>query len=293
MPTRTRLISDRKCYLYGTVLATTIFAFDLWHPLGVASATPYIALPLLGLLARSPRAVVNIAVLGTLLTIAGMFLSTAAAPLHVALLNRTMSMALIWIVAIIAIKHLAVGDRLRNSLRKAAFRDPLTGLYNRRYIFDIFRNELNRHQRYGIPFSLILIDADHFKRINDQYGHNAGDAALKAIANVCTASVRDIDVVGRFGGEEFIILLPSTHAAEAAVVAERIRRTMRREGIEFQGKQIDVTLSLGVAEVGPNADTFDDLLKAADEALYSAKRGGRDQTALAKRESELPDSRAA
>ena len=176
---KTRLLSERKCYNYGTALAVAIFIFDLTHPLGVAGSMPYIALPLLGMLARSNRAVIKLAVLGTVLSVAGAFLSTSGAALYIVCINRGLSCTLIWIVADVALRHLAVGNELRTSLRKAAFRDPLTGLYNRRYTFKIFDNELNRYHRYGDPFSLILIDADYFKRVNDEFGHCAGMSPCK------------------------------------------------------------------------------------------------------------------
>ena len=277
----TRLISDRKCDLYGAALASATFVFDIYHPLGIAGAMPYIALPLLGLLARSSRAVINLALLGTVLNVAGVALSMSGASIYVLLVNHLMSGILVWIVAYIALTHLAVGDRLRASLHDAAFRDPLTRLYNRRYVFNIFRDEIKKYQRYSDPFSVMLIDADHFKKINDQHGHSAGDAALKAIADVCNESVRDTDVVGRFGGEEFIVLLPHTRARDAAIVAERIRRTMLLRDLYWQGQRLDVKLSLGVAEAGLHADSFDELIIAADQALYAAKNGGRNRTMIA------------
>lgn len=278
---KTRLISDRKCDLYGAALASATFIFDIYHPLGIAGAMPYIALPLLGLLARSSRAVINLALLGTALNVAGVALSMSGAPLYVVLVNHLMSGILVCIVAYIALAHLAVEDRLRASLHDAAFRDSLTGLYNRRYVFDIFRDEFKKYQRYSDPFSVMLIDADHFKQINDQYGHCGGDAALKAIADACNRSVRETDVVGRFGGEEFIILLPHTRATDAAIVAERIRHTMLESDIYWQGQRLDVKLSLGVAEAGLHADGCDELIAAADRALYAAKTGGRNRTVIA------------
>ncbi len=284
---KTRLISDRKCDLYGAALASATFVFDIYHPLGIAGAMPYIALPLLGLLARSTRAVVNLAVLGTVLNIAGIVLTMSAAPLHVVLVNHLMSGILVCTVAYIALAHLAVEDRLRASLHDAAFRDPGTRLYNRRYVFNILRDELKKYQRYSNPFSVMLIDADHFKRINDQFGHRAGDAALRAIADACNTSVRDTDVVGRFGGEEFIVLLPHTSATDAAIVAERIRQTMLESDVNWQGNRLEVRLSLGVAEAGLHAIGFDELITAADRALYAAKKGGRNQTVIAETVSGL------
>ena len=278
---KTRLISDRKCDLYGAALASATFIFDIYHPLGIAGAMPYIALPLLGLLARSSRAVIDLALLGTALNVAGVALSMSGAPLYVVLVNHLMSGILVCIVAYIALAHLAVGDRLRASLHDAAFRDSLTGLYNRRYAFNIFRDEFKKYQRYSDPLSVMLIDADHFKQINDQYGHCAGDAALRAIADACNRSVRDTDIVGRFGGEEFIILLPHTGAKDAAIVAERIRRATLESDLCWQGQRLDVRLSLGVAEAGLHADNCDELIAAADRALYAAKKGGRNQTVIA------------
>ncbi len=284
----TRLMSERKCAIYGVLLASVTFVFDIYHPHGIAGAMPYIALPLLGLLARSARAVINLAVLGTILNIAGVAMSMPGLTLYAVLVNHIMSGILVCIVAYIALAHLAVEDRLRDSLRDAAFRDPLTGLYNRRYVFRVFHDEIKRFQRYADPFSVVLIDADHFKKINDQYGHSAGDTALKAIAEACEQSVRDIDTVGRFGGEEFIIVLPHTKAEDAAIVAERIRNAMLESETCWQEQELDIRLSLGVAEAGVHGDGFDELISAADQALYAAKRNGRNQTVIA----EVSSSRA-
>lgn len=282
-----RLISDRKCDLYGAALASVTFVFDIYHPTGIAGAMPYIALPLLGLLARSTRAVVNLAVLGTVLNVAGVVMATSGAPLYALLVNHLMSGILVWMVAYMSLTHLTEGNRLWATLHEAAFRDPLTGLFNRRYVFDALGSELRKHHRYGEAFSIILIDADHFKQINDRYGHPAGDAALKAIARACNESVRDTDIVGRFGGEEFVILLPHTTGTAAEIVAERIRKSMLQRKIAWQDQEFSVRLSCGVAEAGVHADGFDELIAAADQALYSAKRHGRNQT----RTAEIADYR--
>ena len=278
---KTRLISDRQCDLYGAALASVTFLFDIYHPLGIAGAMPYIALPLLGLLARSARAVIHLALLGTILNVGGVALSMSGAPLYGVMVNHLMSGILVCIVAYIALTHMAVEDRLRESLHHAAFRDSLTQLYNRRYVFNVLRDELKKFRRYAEPFSVMLIDADHFKRINDRFGHPAGDAALQAIAEVCNESVRETDVVGRFGGEEFIVLLPHTRASDAVIVAERIRTAMMETGLYWQGHRLNVRLSLGIAEAGLHADDFDELIAAADQALYAAKKGGRNRTVIA------------
>ena len=285
---KTRVIAERRCNLYGAALASATFVFDIYHPIGIAGAMPYIALPRLGLLARSSRAVINLALLGTLLNLAGVALLMSSAPLYVVLVNHLMSGVLVCAVAYIALAHLAVENKLRASLHDAAYRDALTGLYNRRYVFSVFRDELKRYQRYSDPFSVMLIDADHFKQINDQHGHCAGDAALKAIADTCNRSVRDTDVVGRFGGEEFIILLPHTAASDAEIVAERIRHAVLETDVYWQEQRLDVMLSLGIAEAGIHANDFDELIAAADRALYAAKEGRRNRTVIADVASEHP-----
>lgn len=274
-------LSIRRVTLYGALAALTIFLYDLVNPTGIAAGMPYIVLPLLGLLAGTTRAVLGLAILATVLTVTGMLLSPPGAPLYVVLTNRIMSATMTWIVAFIAMRYLKTGDNLRASLEKQAMRDPLTELYNRRYVFGFIESELNRYRRYGDRFSLILIDADYFKRINDEFGHPAGDAALCHIAASCMQSIREADVVGRFGGEEFIIVLPRTNSTQAAVVAERIRESMHESAFQWQGRDMGITLSLGVTEVGPATASFDELLKAADRALYAAKRAGRDQVAIA------------
>lgn len=261
-------------------IAVFSFLFDLSQPLGVAGGIPYTALPLLGLLARSRQMIRVTTAIGVLLIAAGFVLSAPGAPFYAALLNRGMSVGLLIIIATMSLRHMTVGERLHRSLEQQASRDPLTGLYNRRYVFSVVTNELNRYRRYGEPFALILIDADHFKQVNDEHGHCAGDAALQAIAGVCTETVRETDIVGRFGGEEFIVVLPHTTATEAAIVAERIRSRMHESQPCYRERPIEVTLSLGVAETGPKIDGFDELLKAADDALYAAKHGGRDRVAI-------------
>ena len=286
----TRPPTEKLAIPLAIAMAATSFAFDLSQPLGVSAGIPYIILPLIGLLTRSSTFVVVAAICGTALIGVGMLLSAPGIQADIVYLNRAMSAVLVWITAFMAIRHLSVGDKLRQQLRELAATDPLTGLYNRRHVFESINRELKRYGRYGERFALILIDADHFKRVNDTYGHAAGDATLGWIARVCLQSVRETDVVGRFGGEEFIILLPHTTANAAALVAERIRRGMHDEDSQLRDGAKNVTLSLGVADVGPTAATFNDILKAADEALYAAKRSGRDQVAT--KSSDEPKPRA-
>ena len=286
----TSRMSSRRVAAYSAIALPAIFLLDVSQPLGFAGGMPYVALPLLGLLSRSPKAVLGLAVLGSVLTALGQLLSASAAPPIVVLSNRVMIVVLIWVVSGMAIRHLILGERLRASLAREAHRDPLTDLYNRRFVFEAMETELKRFRRYGETFSLILIDADYFKRVNDTLGHCAGDAALRHIAKTCVQTVRETDVVGRFGGEEFIIVMPHTNAADAGLVADRIRRSICRNSFTWQDKSADITISLGVAEVQAESASFNELIRVTDEALYAAKRAGRNRVVIAGASGIAPDN---
>lgn len=160
--------------------------------------------------------------------------------------------------------------------------DPLTGIYNRGYINERLPQEIRRAHRYGRDLSLVLCDIDHFKRVNDTYGHLAGDAVLKSFARCLTGSIRQqVDWVGRYGGEEFLIVLPETHLEGALVLTERIRQTIESTPIQTSGKTIDIASSFGVACFSPGTRkeivTPEALLQEADNLLYRAKSGGRNR----------------
>ncbi len=163
------------------------------------------------------------------------------------------------------------GDNLARLLTT----DHLTGVTNRAHFFEIAESEVARAERHGRALSLVMLDADHFKRINDTAGHQAGDEVLKRIADEAKALLRMSDIVARLGGEEFVLLLPSTTAGEAMVVAERLRLAVERAFIETAAGQLNATISLGVASLGDANPTLQDLLAAADRALYDAKQAGR------------------
>jgi diguanylate cyclase (GGDEF)-like protein len=166
-------------------------------------------------------------------------------------------------------------------MRETAERDPLTLLRNRRSFDEIFTAETVRFERYGRPLSLLVLDLDHFKAINDRHGHEAGDEVLRRVAQSITACIRDIDTAARVGGEEFIVLLPETGAAAAVDVAERIRQTVARTPIEWRGTGIDVRTSIGVAACPDTVGHPRDLVSSGDRALYAAKAAGRDRVMLA------------
>jgi two-component system, cell cycle response regulator len=153
--------------------------------------------------------------------------------------------------------------------------DGLTELYNRRYFQEALERELTRSRRYHNPFVLVLVDIDHFKGINDRWGHQAGDTVLRRVAAAMKSKVRSNDLVARIGGEEFAVLLPETRQAGGVALAEKLRRVVEDERIHHEGNRIPVTISLGVAEFRPEMEHGDALVKEADARLYEAKHAGR------------------
>ncbi len=152
--------------------------------------------------------------------------------------------------------------------------DPLTGLANRRHLEELLNGEIERSQRYGEVFSLIMADIDHFKHVNDTYGHDIGDSVLRVFAGLLREQVRDCDLVARLGGEEFVVLLPRTDLASATASAERLRVATRQ--MHASGFPERLSASFGVTHFGPG-DTLHSLLKRVDEGLYAAKTRGRDR----------------
>ncbi|MDP3032174.1 MAG: diguanylate cyclase [Rhodocyclaceae bacterium] len=155
--------------------------------------------------------------------------------------------------------------------------DALTGLVNRRAFDAALDQEIRRAQRYDAPLSLVITDIDHFKSINDRFGHHVGDQVLIDFARTLTAAVRDVDTVGRWGGEEFVILMPGTALEEAAIVAERMRLAVAGAPTRTPGVTCGYTASFGVTAYGEASSTADTLMASADAALYRAKNGGRNR----------------
>jgi diguanylate cyclase (GGDEF)-like protein len=172
-----------------------------------------------------------------------------------------------------------VSDLIRNAeqLEKLATTDSLTGLYNRRHFLASAGAEWSRFQRYYRSVSVLMIDIDHFKSVNDRYGHAVGDEAICAVARGCLDGKRKSDVVGRLGGEEFAMLLPETNLTYAEKVAERIRKKIAAQTLATHGVSFKLTVSIGVAEATVSMSGFDALMHAADQALYQAKAEGRNR----------------
>jgi diguanylate cyclase (GGDEF)-like protein len=174
--------------------------------------------------------------------------------------------------------------RLRNQLEMQARTDALTGVMNRRALDLAGQRELAACSRRNSPLAVVAIDLDHFKRVNDAYGHAAGDAALAAAAQLLQRCLRSTDLLARFGGEEFIAVLPDRDGERAQLVAERLRGRMESLRIDYDQRQLNLTASFGLAIASPEpelAETWGDLLRRADDALYDAKRAGRNCIRLA------------
>ncbi len=176
-----------------------------------------------------------------------------------------------------------------NALRLQAVRDPLTGLYNRRYMQEFLERELHSARRKHRPLSVMMLDLDHFKRYNDNFGHSAGDQALAAVGEMLLRSVRADDIACRYGGEEFTLILPECSLRQAAVRAEEIRKRLKEYRSPSDHQASDLTVSIGVAAFDETTDRVDLLLKFADDALYQAKRDGRDRVVLARPAAALPE----
>src|SRR5690606_9492118 len=167
------------------------------------------------------------------------------------------------------------------SLREHAERDPLTGLHNRR-VFEARLAAAESHfLRYRRPVALAILDIDHFKRVNDTYGHEAGDEVLRAVAASLRASLRDTDMAARLGGEEFVVLQPETTLAGAVDAAERLRRQIEEQVIEWRGERIPIRISVGVSAAPECVESVHDLVESADAALYASKNAGRNRVTAA------------
>lgn len=163
---------------------------------------------------------------------------------------------------------------MEKKLEELASIDDLTGVWNRRYFFEMGKTEFLRSKRYKASFALMMIDLDHFKTINDTYGHAAGDEVLKRITAVLKKNLRDVDILARLGGEEFAVLLPNTETHGANIVAERLRKAVESSLFIFENREMPATISIGIADHKSSA-SLDELIKNADSALYTAKNQGR------------------
>jgi diguanylate cyclase (GGDEF)-like protein len=168
-----------------------------------------------------------------------------------------------------------------DDLKTLAAIDGLTGLYNRRHFEALSVAEWARFQRYLRPLSILIIDVDHFKAINDRFGHDVGDSALKIISNVCNSVKRDSDISARIGGEEFALLLPETNEAAARIVAQRLCDMVPEHSPTVHDERLNLSVSIGIATATLSMSGIATLMKRGDDALYESKRAGRNRVSLA------------
>ena len=172
--------------------------------------------------------------------------------------------------------------KLRETLQNQAIRDPLTGLYNRRYLEETLDRELHRSRRLKAHLGVVMMDLDHFKDFNDTFGHAAGDALLSALADVLTTGIRSEDIVCRYGGEEFLLVMPGAALPATQERAENLRQAVQALQVKYQDRLLkSPTLSLGVAIFPDHGVTAEEVIAAADAALYRAKQAGRDRVEIA------------
>ena len=171
----------------------------------------------------------------------------------------------------------SVDSVYHDELYKQATLDPLTRIFNRKHFNQEIESEVSRARRYGRPLSMLLMDLDHFKRVNDTHGHPAGDYVLKKTAEAVRETLRAQDIFARYGGEEFALLLPETTNDNGFTLAEKLRQKLASTVYEFGGKKIPVTMSIGLATLKASHVGFDDLVAEADKNLYAAKNGGRNK----------------
>ncbi len=169
--------------------------------------------------------------------------------------------------------------QLHDKIQHLAVTDPLTGVFNRRGFFQNGQREWERSHRYRRSLSIIYMDIDEFKSINDAFGHSAGDQVLQTVVERSCRHLRQVDLMGRLGGDEFGILLPETDLPHAGSIAERIRLEVTQAPIQVKRKKLAITTTLGVTEAKPDISNLESLLARADQALYTAKQNGRNQVA--------------
>ena len=273
MPAENRGPIDAVRIAFAAALFLLLFLLDLALSNG-PNMTQLYAAALLALYGIRSRAVLAIfGVLATVLIVAGCLVRADPARID-PLITRALSIALVWLTCVC----LAWVSGRERELLHLALLDPLTGVFNRRSFLEFSGKEEARTRRGGSQFAVLMLDIDHFKRINDQYGHPAGDGVIKALADVCTRTLRPTDMIARYGGEEFVINLPDTDPAQAQLVAERVRKAVADARVPSEHGAIAFTVSIGLATCSDETPLAEAIARA-DKALYAAQRGGRNRVA--------------
>ncbi len=266
---------------FAILMGSLFFLFDVSRPLGTATPILYVSVVALGLLALSRRLTLIFAMGGTILTLSGVLFSPYEnTDLAMIFANRLMALFAIWTVAIAVYTYLCMQERINAALTKRADTDELTGCLSRRRMLTELEHRITEEQRCLTPLSILVIDIDHFKQVNDSHGHIVGDAVLKNTAGVIAACNRAADLIGRFGGEEFLVICPNTDLAGAQQLGERMCQAVRDSRLSPGDASVIVTISVGVAQYQKEMKTVSDFIAAADKAMYRAKERGRDAVEL-------------
>jgi len=203
---------------------------------------------------------------------------------HSLIFIMAMFLGIGWAIMFIVLNAERLENELESTQRqfqKMATTDFLTGIANSRLFRESGEHEIQRTRRYNGTLAVLMIDLDYFKKVNDAYGHAVGDKVLVAFTDICKKNLRDFDIFGRLGGEEFAILLPQTETNNARILAERLCSIVARTDIEAEDKILRITVSIGVSVLLSEEDSLDKMLRRADDAMYEAKRNGRNQVAVA------------
>lgn len=256
---------------FAGLVCLGLFTSDLFNSVEINEAQlyPLAILPLYRIRTRSLLWI--ICGLATVLTVAG-YVFDPPSDLWSGVTTRVFSLIVIG-VTVMGMGKLADNE---HRLLIESMTDPLTGLLNRRYFNELTQKELTRSRRHGLRFAVLMLDVDHFKRINDTFGHQVGDLAIKAVAEVCNKALRPHDILARYGGEEFILTLPHTDEEGARVVAERIRQAVEQVELAAETGPVRFTVSVGVSIYKKDLP-LERIVGRADEALYRAKQAGRNR----------------
>ena len=268
----------------GVISSAVYFSLDVHYSPEVLVGVLYTTVVLFGLLARARRMVLAFACTSTVLIALGWLLNPVIDNSAVGLINRALALFVIWAIAGMAYHYLNAQHELEAALRHLAESDPLTQILNRVGIMTELSRRYAEYQRYGSEFSVLMIDVDHFKQINDRFGHLAGDQVLRRVAGIVRSALREVDSVGRYGGEEFLVVLPGTRLDSAVNTAERIRIAIEQIPIRVERERVRVTVSIGAMAAAPGGpESVDALVDGADRAMYEAKHSGRNRVSPALR----------
>ncbi len=272
--------TSQKDYILISIYVITlgiIFFIDLMIPLGVAVGVPYVIPVLITIKSERKRDTYLVGIAGIILTILGYTYSPCAGGVPwMVIFNRVIAILMIALTTFFVIDRKKSEKKIKDlnrELHSLAHTDPLTGIGNRLLFSKQLEEELERVKRYDTPLSIIMLDIDFFKKINDTYGHGIGDEVLKKLTEVISKNLRKLDKFFRIGGEEFVILLPGTDIEKAKIVAEKLRELVCKTKFNKVNK---VTISIGVTQARKD-DTPDTLLTRVDKTLYKAKNNGRNR----------------